>query len=688
MTADNNNNIPSETLSYFEDADKAAEAGNFDEAIEKYIEALRKAPEAVKQGHIRLRDVAVRRRSQGGAKPDRDEVKKRLTGIDALERMLNAEYLLAKDPGSISYGEAMLKNAVQGGYHNTAKWIADLIFVANKRARKPSPQLYALLTDSYSGIGEYKRALSACESGLKIKPEDEELKRRRQELLKKVSPEKKEQEPEPPEESSAEEGFEESEQSAEGEQAGAAAAPEKGFGAADAKAASFFMKAHQSAERKDYDYAIQMYLEGLRLSPEAVEDGHLKLCQLALEREKKGGKKASMMDRVKYMRAKGSLERMLSAEYLFAKNPSNISNACSVLKAALAGDYTRTANWMANYVFQENNNLDKPSYQTYILLKDSYCRLGEYDKAVAACQRALKIKPKDENLKEELKNLTAELTVSRGRYDEEGDFRKSTKDFERQERYLAEEGRVKTKDYKKSALEQARKALQEDPELPKNIYNLVNALVNMGDEDSENEALELLEKAYKDKNDFSYKEQAGRIKIKQIKKKMRDKQEALEENPEDSDAKQALDKLARQLAEVEKEHYRLCVKNYPTDLQAKYEYGLRLLADAHYDEAIPMFQEAKRDPRHRISATDKIGLCFFNKGWYADAIDIFTEAIDNHESKDDNMAKELRYNLGKAYEKEGQKEKALQIYRKIAQIDFGYQDVRERVNKLRGGKDR
>jgi tetratricopeptide (TPR) repeat protein len=80
---------------------------------------------------------------------------------------------------------------------------------------------------------------------------------------------------------------------------------------------------------------------------------------------------------------------------------------------------------------------------------------------------------------------------------------------------------------------------------------------------------------------------------------------------------------------------------------------------------------------------DKIGCCFFEKGWYADAIDVFTRAIDAYEIKDDATAKELRYNLARACEEKGDRERALDIYRKIAQLDFGYKDVSERVERLR-----
>jgi tetratricopeptide (TPR) repeat protein len=71
------------------------------------------------------------------------------------------------------------------------------------------------------------------------------------------------------------------------------------------------------------------------------------------------------------------------------------------------------------------------------------------------------------------------------------------------------------------------------------------------------------------------------------------------------------------------------------------------------------------------------------KGWFADAIDVFERAIEAYEIKDDGVAKELRYNLASSYEQKGDTDKALEIFRKIAQLDYGYKDVRQRVDKLR-----
>ena len=453
-----------------------------------------------------------------------------------------------------------------------------------------------------------------------------------------------------------------------------------------AKAWAFFGKARKAAQTDNFDYAIDMYLEGLRWAPDALHDGHLPLYELALQRRDKGGKKPSMMERVKRLRGKTALEQMLNAEYLLAKDPDHLPYGEAMLRAAVAGGYKKTAGWIANLVFQTNNAASKPSVQTYILLKDSYKSLGDLDKALAACQCARRLKPEDGELADEFKNLSAELTMARGKYDLEGDFRQSIKDREAQEKLQAQQSVVKTKDYRLSAVEEARKAMAQNPNLPKNIFNLADALSQMQNDEAENEAIALLEDAYRTKDDFSFKKQAGQIRISQLKRKIRTARAALEANLRDEQAKIRLSESTRQLNNAKLEYCRLNVENYPTDLQAQYEYGICLLRNKRYDEAIPLFQEAEKDPRHKISAMNKIGQCFFMKGWFADAIDIFRQVIDLYEIKDDGMAKELQYNLGRSYEEQGDTAKALEIYRKIAQLDFAYKDVRHRVDRLRSEK--
>jgi len=457
---------------------------------------------------------------------------------------------------------------------------------------------------------------------------------------------------------------------------------------ASAKAKAFFDKAGKVAETNNFDYAIDMYLQGLRYAPDALMEGHLPLCELALHRQGKNGKKPSVVDKVKRLRGKTPLDQMLNAEYLFAKNPNHLPYAEAMLKAAVAGGYEKTAGWIANLIFQTANAAAKPSAQTYLLLKEAYTSLGQFDKAIAALQRASKLKPSDKELADEFTNLTAELTMVRGKYDGEGDFRKSIKDREIQEKLQAQAGVVKTEDYRANAVEDARRKIAENPTLPANIFELADALSDIEEEKAENDAISLLENTYKTSSDYSFARRAGELRIKQLRRKIREAKTALEANPDDAQAKALLEQLSEQLQTLELEHYRLCVQNYPTDLRAKFEYALRLVSNEQYNEAIPLLQQAQRDPRRKIAAMNKVGLCFAMKGWLDDAIDVYNKAINSYEIKDNAVAKELRYNLGRAYEQQGDADKALDVYRKIAQFDFAYKDVSERVDRLRGERDK
>lgn len=660
----------------FNAARAAVQSGDLDAAIKAYIDGLRLAPEDV-DAHIELRLLALRRKQAGGSLPTPDEVAMHTKHNTALELMLGAEYLLAKDPTNLAYAEQLLR-AAAGRFGRTAAWIADLIFLANNRAQRPSARLYYLLKDAYLAIGAYDRAIAAGKRALKLNPKDVALAKQLQQIIQR------------------QQGLTTvSDQiGAEGpvkgdldEQHGLLIPNEPVLSAsqedtAHAAASLFFAKAADGAANGNFDYAINLYIDGLRRAPEAL-DGHLALARIALQRQAKGGKKPSLIDKTRLWKARSPLDQMLAAEYLFAKDPSHLPYAEAMLKAAVVGGFKKTADWIANLIFQTNNALPNPSFQTYILLKDSYKAIGQLDKAVAACQRAMRLRPDDATLAEEFKDLSAEMTVARGRYDIAKDFRGSIKDAERQAVLYAQDRVIKTEDYRRIVVEQARKAYAAEPDLPKNILNLASALADLETIEAENEAIRLLEDASVRLKDYSYRHKAGQIRIKQLQRLVRQARDEAEKDPKDSQKRARLEELSRQLHDLELDYYRNGVQNYPTDLRLKYEYALRLAQGGLYDQAIPLFQEAQKEPARRIAAMNQVGLCFMAKGWLNDAADIFTNALSELEVKDDPLGKEIRYNLGCVYQQAGQNDKALEIFRKIAQQDYSYRDVSARIEALR-----
>jgi hypothetical protein len=445
------------------------------------------------------------------------------------------------------------------------------------------------------------------------------------------------------------------------------------------KAAAFFSRAEQVAATDNFDYAIDMYIEGLQRAPDAVEQGHKPLRYNALVRQGKGGKKPSMLDKMRHSRGKTPLENMLNAEYLLAKDPENLTYAEQLLNTAIAGEFKKTALWIADLIYEANRSAEKPSLQTFLLLKDSYAAMEEYAKAVNACGNACKLKPDDGMLASELKNLAAKLTMQKGKYDLQGDFRDSINDRETQEKYQAQLATIKSVDYRQQALIEARQIYQADKSLP-NTLKLADVLGELQTDQTDEEAIKLLEETYEQSKDFTFKKRAGEIKIRMLRRHARKSRASLEV---DQETKETIDAATKELLAAELEHYKLCSENYPTDLRLKYEYGVRLMRNQRYDEAIPVLQDARKDPKHKIPAMNKIGLCFFVKGWFNDAIDMFKGAIEAYEIKDNDIAKDLRYNLARAYEQEGVTEEALELYRRLAQIDYSYKDVKMKVDKLR-----
>lgn len=448
------------------------------------------------------------------------------------------------------------------------------------------------------------------------------------------------------------------------------------------KAVPFFRRAEEVAATDNFDYAIDMYIEGLRRAPDALEQGHKPLRHNALIRQAKGGRKPSVFEKMRHSGGKTPLKNMLNAEFLLAKDPDNLVYAEQMLKAAVAGGFKKTALWIADLIFEANKALEKPSFQSLLLLKNSYTAMEEYSRAVSACGYACRLKPDDAALADEFKNLSANLTMQKGKYDQDGDFRQSIKDRESQEKFQMQQAVMKSVDFRQQAVTDARQILQADYS-PANIFKLTDALVELQADEADSEAIKLLEDAYLQLKDFTFKRRSGEIKMKTLRGHIRKAKVSLEKNPSDEIARAAFADATKQLLAAELEHYKLCMDNYPTDLRFRYEYGVRLMRNQMYDQAIGYLQDAKKEPKHKISAMDKIGLCFFMKGWFNDAIDILKQAIDEYEIKDDAIAKDLRYNLARAYEQQGDSRQALELYRRLAQLDFSYKDVKAKVDRLR-----
>lgn len=169
-------NVPEEdrkaAKKFFDYAHQVAGTGNFDYAIEMFIQGLDKDPEDVAE-HQNLREASLKRKASGGkplgmfAKPKPSK--------DDKQNMLNAEKMLAYDPGNLGHMVDLLQNAQRAGCYETVLWIGPILLKANADAKKPEFNKFIILKDVYKNIHEWARAVEACQYAASMKPDDMEL---------------------------------------------------------------------------------------------------------------------------------------------------------------------------------------------------------------------------------------------------------------------------------------------------------------------------------------------------------------------------------------------------------------------------------------------------------------------------------------------------------------------------------
>ncbi|NOZ25455.1 MAG: tetratricopeptide repeat protein [Nitrospirae bacterium] len=118
------------------------------------------------------------------------------------------------------------------------------------------------------------------------------------------------------------------------------------------------------------------------------------------------------------------------------------------------------------------------------------------------------------------------------------------------------------------------------------------------------------------------------------------------------------------------------------DSETHYNLGIAYKEMGLVDDAIKEFQTARKDPNRRVQAASMLGLCFMEKKLYPLAIDALQEAIDNIEEKDEAYWS-TKYELAEAYEKNGDAERALDLYVEVFGWDSKFRDVGEKVNALK-----
>lgn len=482
------------------------------------------------------------------------------------------------------------------------------------------------------------------------------------------------------------------------------------------KARRFFEHAQVVSEARNYDYAIECYINGLRHDPDNMSK-HEALRDVSLKRKVGGGKPAGLGAKFKSI-GSSAVDKMLQAEKLWAMDPLNVKHMRDMMRYAVEaeeldqasddeegpdsdGDGTNGSNmaevayWVGAMVLESNASAKRPDKSLYLKTRDLFARISAFDKAVEACRRALALDPTNSDLQGDLKNLEAERTMQEGGYSdkksaEEGGFRQFVRDEDKQ-RQLDQEGRIRKSGTAAEEIIASRRAeWEEDPQDMARLVKLVDALLKRETPESEKEAVELLNQAAEQTGQYRFKTRVGDIRMKQFNRLLRQLRTKREESPGDEQVTQKYEEAKKKQLEFELREFADRVQNYPTDMGMRYELGKRLLLSRQVDEAIGAFQQAKADAKHRASAHLYLGHCYVQKQWFEEAIDTLRQGVEGHALSDDRTAMELRYLLMDSLFQSGVKEgsvelakEAREIGSQILQTDINFRDIKTRMDEIR-----
>jgi hypothetical protein len=476
-----------------------------------------------------------------------------------------------------------------------------------------------------------------------------------------------------------------------------AAAPADTSDADKARARQWFKKAADCRERREYDYAIECFITGLGYWPEAVEEGHMPLRSLAIQRAQAGGKKPGMMDTYKRpMTGKDLKQALLNAEHLLSMDPTNGNFAEAALKNAVKGGLLEAAKCLTPFATEPLKKEKKPNKARFKALRDLLIEASNksegsgqetwfLEQAVNLLEFLIMRLPGEDELRNEQRDLAGKLTISRGKYEQAGDFRDSLHDAEGQ-KLLHDADRARQGEETLEALIAAtRRNWEKEPGSPGRLKAYIDALLKEERQDHEDEAIAVLTREYERTRNYSSKLAADDIRLRQLQRQARVLVQRAKQTGSDDDRQQA------RLAALEQrqtllEVYRERVVQYPTDLRLKYVLGRALFEAEEYDEAIPLLQAGQGDPRSRNRCQYFIGRAFLAKGSPGQAAAVLQETLEHYELTDD-FSKELLYWLARAYEAAGSVAEAKDAFGRLLRQDYNYMngDARVRLDKLNQG---
>jgi tetratricopeptide (TPR) repeat protein len=444
------------------------------------------------------------------------------------------------------------------------------------------------------------------------------------------------------------------------------------------------MRGMEVSKKQEWDYAIKLFKDACKLSPDQLvfRQQLRQAAKRKFDNNKKGSRMAAFTTvaaraGLKGAKAKKEYFRALECcEDCLSENPWDSGILLDLASICEQLGWMEMAVWSAECAL-ERDVADANVNRSLALL---YERHGSFVKAMDAWDRVKKARPADEEADRKLKDLAANATIDRGGYEGAKSFTRAVADKGKTQELLdeAKGGSAETR-YAGQVADLEQKIKAKPTELGP-YMQLSQIYRKMGKLDQARTIMAKAKDATGGHPDALT--ELADIDMEHLRVEFSIAEKQASEKPNDADAQRVMQEKARSLNDFERCEYQRRVDRLPTDMGLRADLGIRLAKAGIYDQAIGELQKAKSAPGRKLEATVWLGRCFLAKKNARLAKKSFEEALAAISPGDQKNFLELHYWVGRCCEELSEKTEAMNHYDEVANIEYGYRDVAQRLDRL------
>ncbi len=433
----------------------------------------------------------------------------------------------------------------------------------------------------------------------------------------------------------------------------------------------------EKSKQRDHDYAIQMFAQCVAADPgnHVYLVAFIETVQKKYNNNKKGG---NFLAAMKVSGSRGTLKKSLAKEdfptairaglELLRVNPWDIPVLIAMADASAALKCYETEQYYLKQVLDAAS--DKGDVELNRRFAEGLARAGRFDQATACWERVKKLHPDNEEANQAIAALHTEKIgwAGSGKNEAKDAAKRASADIKGTTRE-----------------DELRQRHSEDPSDVGCANELAELLCR---EERYVDAEPILEKTLQaTSGDLKVREHLEDVQLRRGRHQTMIAERRAKDEPSDEN-KLLVQKMKKELNNLELEVFRSRSERYPGNTTWKFEFAERLRLAGRINEAIKAFQEARSDPKRGAQVNIKLGHCFEMIKQYRLALSNYVAALEGLQGPSEPR-KHALYRAGcVAMDHLNDLDTAERNFTELAGLDFSFKDVSERLDKLNKDRDK